>query len=79
MESIDPCPHCGYDLDDGDVFQRLRRMSTYKDKNDHEVEIVAMYYGWTPQNKKRFTKKVVVQPFDAPQYTMCPDCKVIFK
>jgi hypothetical protein len=79
MAPIDPCPHCGFDFDDGDVFQKLRSMSVYKDKNDTDVELIALYYGWTPQNKKRFSKKVIVQPFDGAQYTMCPECKVIFE
>lgn len=78
MASIDACPHCGFDLDDGDIFTKLRSLSVYKDKNDNDVEIIAMYYGWTPQNKKRFTKRVTVQPLDGPQCTICPECKVIF-
>jgi hypothetical protein len=78
MASIDTCSHCGFDLDDGDVFTKLRSLSVYKDKSDNDVEVIALSYGWTPQNKKRLTKKIVVQPMDEPQYTMCPECKVIF-
>lgn len=77
MAPIDPCLHCGTDLDDGDVFQKLRSMSVYKEKNDNEIEVIAMHYGWTPQNKTRFSKKIVVQPCGDSQYTMCPECKVI--
>lgn len=78
MAPIDPCPHCGFDLDDGDIFEKLKNMKEYKNKSDNDVEVSATYYGWTPQNKKHFTKRVIVQPIDAPQYTMCPDCKAIF-
>lgn len=78
MTPIDPCPHCGFELDNGDIYEKLRKMSVYKDNTDNEVEVAAMSYGWTPQNKKRFSKKVVVQPYDTSQYTICPECKVIF-
>lgn len=78
MASVDKCPHCGFDFDDGDIFTKLRNLSVYKDKSDNDVEIIALSYGWTPQNKKRFTKKIVVQLMDGPQCTMCSECKVIF-
>ena len=77
-QTVDPCPHCEFELDDGDIFCKLRGMKEYAGKSDNEVEIIALSYGWTPQNRRRFTKRCVVQPIDSPQYVMCPECKVVF-
>ena len=71
----DPCPYCNYELDDGDIYHKLRTNVFYLVKTDAEIKELAQQYGWTPENGKRFTKRVIVQPFDGPQYVMCPECK----
>ncbi len=75
QQHIDPCPHCSYELDDGDIYDKLRTNVYYTNKTDAEVEQIAQKYGWTPENGKRFSKRITVQPFDEPQYVMCPECK----
>ena len=79
MTSVDPCSHCGFDLDDGDIYMKLRDMNEYKNISDNEIEVIALYYGWTPQHKKRFTKKVVLRLSGGHQYSMCPQCRLIFQ
>ena len=77
--SIDPCIDCGFELDDGDIFVKLRRMPENDGKTNNDIRAIARYYGWTEQNKKRFTKRIIVQPFDRAQFVMCPNCKVILQ
>jgi hypothetical protein len=72
---VEPCPHCNCELDDGDIYTKLRHNKYYTDKTDVEVKLSATYYGWTTNNGKRFTKKIVVQPLDGIQYLICPECK----
>lgn len=66
------CRYCNTCLDDGDVFEVLQRR--YPDKTDAEIMDKARMYGWTPENKKRFLKEVIVQYDDKPQITVCPEC-----
>lgn len=69
--TIEPCPHCGIELDDGDIFDKLKN----KDKTDEEVTHIALQYGWTQQNQKRFSKRVVVRSIDGgTHYIKCPYC-----
>lgn len=75
--SFEPCPNCGIDLDDGDIFDKLRNNDLYNDKTDEEVMQIAHQFGWTQQNKKRFSKKVVVKSIlGGSSYTQCPHCNV---
>jgi hypothetical protein len=66
------CQHCGADLDDGDIFDRLR--AKYPDKDDASIEEAARCYGWTPRERKRFSRAIIFQPLDGGQYMKCPDC-----
>lgn len=64
------CRHCGADLDGGDIFEQCLVVEGDKDR----ALRAAKTYGWTEENKLRFTKVVIVQPDRKPQYEECPAC-----
>lgn len=73
-EFKDPCPHCGFELDRGDIYEQL--LSLYN--GDQERALVdAGYFGWSKENKTRFTKKIGIYDFDLDVTThyICPNCK----
>ena len=70
MKYRELCRHCGTDLDDGDILERLRM----GEHDPQKLEEWAHCFGWTPSNRKRFTRVVTVQPLRGAQYEECPDC-----
>ena len=61
------CINCNYDLDGGDIAEVLGN-----------TEIAKKYYDWSYENKKRFTKAVIVQYDNSRQQEeICPNCKCI--
>ena len=64
------CRYCNYNLDDGDIYEVLK--SLYP---DHDTLKMAGYYGWTPENKKSFSKEIIIQFPNQPQIKICPECK----
>ena len=70
---MDTCAHCKADLNAGDIFQVLK--SQKNDTTDEAIEHDASLYGWTKENKKQFSRRIIVQPVNGPQYVMCPDCE----
>lgn len=73
--ALEPCPHCGMELDDGDIYEKIRNSYFYKENMDEEVIQIAHQYGWTQQNQKRFSKKVIIQPIGGgTSYAKCPHC-----
>lgn len=81
------CPHCGIDLDNGDIVETFQKMREdgdpfWRDKTNIEIIKIAGNYGWTPETPKRFSRVIGVElPYDHPKhydgvsYWMCPDCK----
>ena len=61
------CRHCGSDLDAGDVLEHFMRL--YKPEKAIRV---AKGFGWTPHNRLRFDRSIILQ--GEGQYTICPDC-----
>lgn len=70
------CKHCEANLNDGDIFDVLKMK--HSDLKDEIIEEYASGYGWTKENKKQFSRKIIVQPVNKPQYEMCPDCNGIW-
>ena len=70
---MDICKHCRHNLNDGDIFDILKIM--HSDLTDEIIEKHASHYGWTKTNKKQFSRKIIVQPLNEPQFEICPDCK----
>ena len=48
-------------------------MSKYNDRTK-AMQSAAMH-GWSEVNPVHFDRSVIVQPENAPQYTICPDCQ----
>jgi hypothetical protein len=65
------CQHCGANLDDGDIFECF--LLKYGDPV--KARECARGYGWSETNKKHFKRSMIIQCENAPQYTICPDCK----
>lgn len=73
--AIEPCSHCGVELDGGDIYTTLKSNLGYKDKTSEEIIKIAQSYGWTKQNPKRFSNKVIVQPIDGgTNFAKCFHC-----
>jgi hypothetical protein len=72
---IDPCPHCNRELDAGDVYEILVEMPLSNRSAEKNIE-TAREYGWTPENKKRFSKKVGCYDMieDRVTHYICPFC-----
>jgi hypothetical protein len=71
------CRYCGFDLNDGDIYEVLKSKPDYQKKSNEEVMKIAGYYGWTPENKKFFSKEMTIEFECKGQITICPDCKGI--
>ena len=72
----DNCPHCNTLLDDGDIVEKFISMGYDEEKAVDAAE----NYGWTQDNKQRFSRIVYVKEYDSKwnkkkPYYMCPDCK----
>ena len=67
------CRHCHADLDDGDIYEKLKMMFNLI-YNDDEIRRLASLHGWTPENRIRFTRELQVYT-EREHYLMCPDCK----
>lgn len=64
-EIVTCCRRCAFDMDDGDIFERIGSNLQ-----------VAKLYGWSTDNPKRFSKEVTIQPWNSPQFQMCPQCRL---
>jgi hypothetical protein len=81
------CPKCHVSWDGGDIFERMRALQImgepyYGSKTAEELRDCARDYGWTPENKKRFSKLIGVElPHDHPDhydgvsFWRCPACE----
>lgn len=67
------CRYCGINLDDGDIFEELAKANIY---DEAELLRVAHSLGWTKENKKRFSKCVVVEQYS--KFEICPECKGVW-
>ena len=73
-DHTDLCPYCGFDLDDGDIFDKVL---THNDFNKDVALERAKEFGWTEENKKRFSKKIGFYHLEKDRTThyICPSCK----
>lgn len=70
------CPHCKSDWDGGDIFEELCKKEVLILQGD--VAKVAAMYGWTKDNKKRFSS-VIGHTIQDKDYTECPHCHHVFE
>jgi hypothetical protein len=68
MTTSSTCRYCNAHLDGEEIISA------------HPEETARDMYGWTPENKLRFRRDVIVQfpDSDMPQVEMCPDCNGIW-
>ena len=66
------CVHCGASLDKGDVLEHYLRMYP---GDLMRATTAASAYGWSETNRVRFSRSVIVQPENGPQFVQCPNCK----
>lgn len=70
----DLCPHCGFDMDNGDIKDKLA--ARYPEKSKSEIKESAKNYGWTPDNRRRFSSVIGVEcGRDRIEYFICPSCR----
>lgn len=69
---ISNCPSCGLDFNDGDIYEVIAQ--TFPDKNHEELLEYCSHYGWTPENKKNFSKIINVKELGYGNFWQCPGC-----
>lgn len=72
----DLCPNCNFNLDGGDVFDKLSCLAQYKNKTEEEITGIAELYGWSKGKPIRFSKKLVQYDLFDPGnlFFQCPRC-----
>ena len=70
------CRYCKFDLDGGDIFDFFLN----KGYSEKDALASANSYGWKQDNKKRFSKEIIVQfsETNKPQIKICPNCKGVW-
>lgn len=73
------CRYCNVNLDRGDVYEVLRNHPLYQDRTPLEISKIAQRYGWSPSNKIRFDRQILLQTNEEGRdpFKICPDCKGI--
>lgn len=75
------CPHCGENWDGGEIIQVLGKMDTLAYNSAKDLQDIAAKFGWTPENKRRFSLVDVIETeVDHQKYTLlqCPKCNHVF-
>jgi len=72
------CRYCNYDLDDGDIYEKLSKDVLYKYHTKEDLLKVAQRYGWSEENKLRFTKEVIIQFKTKQNLKVCLKCNGIW-
>lgn len=76
------CPECGYSWDGGDVLEIMKSRNE-KINDDFLIDQARKMYGWTPENPRRFSNLITIEPSDGDfdfdgsnGYHQCPKCNV---
>lgn len=81
MSSIDRlgnCPHCNKSWDGGDIRESIARMDIHQFKTVKELDDLAASFGWTPEDRKRFSKLRVYELHSTTTIYECPDCMYVY-
>ena len=77
------CPECGYSWDGGDVLEVMKSRNPKLSGGDYLIGEAKKMYGWTPENPRRFSKLVTIEPSDGDYdfdgsngFHQCPNCSV---
>lgn len=74
------CPECQANWQGDDIFNHLTKMDLYVNKTPREMEVIAGYYGWTPENKLTFSllKKIEIPELAGGMtFYQCPNEKCL--
>lgn len=75
MSNTSTCKFCQEPLDMGDIFVVLCKK--FQGKSYDDLMKIASYYGWSPTNRKSFTKEISFHFQDA-HISLCPNCQSIW-
>ena len=67
------CKNCKTDLDDGDIYQKLKSLFYFL-YNDDEIRRQAHCHGWSEDKPLRFSKEIIVYDESEKTHTVCPSC-----
>jgi hypothetical protein len=68
----EPCRHCGFNLDGGDIFPELRIQPHFNSMSDEELH---QYIRNTYPEPYRSSKAIGIELYDdRTQYYTCPNC-----
>jgi hypothetical protein len=68
------CPNCGFNLDDGDIYDVLKSLKEYESFSDEQIIKFAEGYGWKKNKKKHFSKLIGIG-----LKFKCPECEQFIK
>ena len=76
------CPHCCHSWDGQDIFESLNMMDVHAaSKSQADVAKLAIQFGWTPDNGKKFSKVIVYEMFSETGkdiFYQCPKCQHVY-
>lgn len=92
----DCCPECNTSWDGGDIYEHFleakfnpshEQHTYYKDKSLEDIKKAASNYGWSDENKKRFSNIIGIdmsmdlnanddEAYDGISYWKCPECEI---
>jgi hypothetical protein len=62
------CPACNGEWDDGDVAEVVSRLSVFVNSTEEVIENAIKTFGYTPENRVRFSKVITIQVGDKTYY-----------
>lgn len=76
------CPECGFLWDKGDAMEMVKQNFPFLPDNIL-LNMAKNQFGWTPDNPKRFTHLIHIEPSDVDVvdngligYYQCPNCNI---
>lgn len=75
------CPNCKATWDGGDILEELKKLDIHMGRPEKEILELASHFGYTKENKKRFTRVIhneIRGEHDGVSFTQCPLCKHVW-
>lgn len=66
------CRYCDTPLDMGDIYNNISKRNGNLSKK--EKLAIAAQHGWTPRNRKHFTRELGIRLRDGKKVNICPEC-----
>lgn len=82
MSKIDKygvCPNCGVNWEGSEVHEEINSLNVFSHKSTNEVKTIAGEFGWSEDNKVKFSRVIVIQAEEKTFY-QCPEirCAVVY-